>query len=155
MQLQTRRSLHSGQNNNYPASTLTDVQVDGSCLCQPGYSGSECQTKCRPGTFGKDCSSICVSCQPGHFCHHITGDCIKCDNDTFGEVTTQQHNNTTTSLPLSLSYDRAVVRPASARPLVRLSALTLTGAVSARRIILVGTASFTVPSASVRRGQNV
>jgi len=65
------------------------TQVDGSCLCQPGWAGSECQAKCSPGTFGADCNSSCVACEAGHLCHHITGDCLKCDNNTWGESCSQ------------------------------------------------------------------
>ncbi|XP_039984349.1 tyrosine-protein kinase receptor Tie-1 isoform X3 [Xiphias gladius] len=39
--------------------------VDGDCICPPGFMGTRCETACREGMFGRNCQE---SCDPGLNC---------------------------------------------------------------------------------------
>ncbi|CAH0547112.1 unnamed protein product [Brassicogethes aeneus] len=80
--------------NNFANSC--DVSNDGeriSCECEHGYIGARCQS-CLPGFYGQpeQPGDFCKACQcsgninidePGS-CDTITGECLKCLNNTFG-----------------------------------------------------------------------
>uniref|UniRef100_A0A3P8SW01 Tyrosine-protein kinase receptor Tie-1 n=1 Tax=Amphiprion percula TaxID=161767 RepID=A0A3P8SW01_AMPPE len=36
--------------------------VDGDCICPPGFMGTRCETACREGMFGRNCQESCESC---------------------------------------------------------------------------------------------
>lgn len=48
----------------------------GTCQCEPGYTGSRCDTECREGLWGAACRQQC-QCRNGATCNHVTGEC-KC-----------------------------------------------------------------------------
>lgn len=54
--------------------------VTKSCLCPPGYKGTNCESKCAYGYFGKNCNNEC-RCKKNAACDHITGHCECSDND--------------------------------------------------------------------------
>ncbi|XP_019749913.1 tyrosine-protein kinase receptor Tie-1 isoform X2 [Hippocampus comes] len=45
--------------------------VDGDCICPPGFMGTRCETACREGMFGRNCQESCSSerdCKGLRFC---------------------------------------------------------------------------------------
>uniref|UniRef100_A0A8D3D7K5 Tyrosine-protein kinase receptor Tie-1 n=1 Tax=Scophthalmus maximus TaxID=52904 RepID=A0A8D3D7K5_SCOMX len=45
--------------------------VDGDCICPPGYMGTRCETACREGMFGRNCQESCgsrLNCKGLRFC---------------------------------------------------------------------------------------
>ncbi|KAG7514181.1 tyrosine-protein kinase receptor Tie-1 isoform X2 [Solea senegalensis] len=45
--------------------------VDGDCVCPPGFMGTRCETACREGMFGRNCQESCNSwsnCKGLRFC---------------------------------------------------------------------------------------
>lgn len=80
----------------YSFATACDISDDGSqisCQCEPGYTGSRCQS-CAPGYFGQPevAGEICRPCNcSGNIdandaaaCDSVTGDCLQCLHNTFG-----------------------------------------------------------------------
>ncbi|XP_068446087.1 tyrosine-protein kinase receptor Tie-1 isoform X2 [Clinocottus analis] len=73
--------------------------VDGDCICPPGFMGTRCETACREGMFGRNCQESCrselncrglrfclpdpygCSCASGWFGSRCENDC---DNDMYG-----------------------------------------------------------------------
>jgi len=47
----------------------------GSCVCEPGLTGKECENVCPPGTYGVDCNSTC-RCQNESKCRVSDGVCL-------------------------------------------------------------------------------
>ncbi|MEQ2171294.1 hypothetical protein GOODEAATRI_009269, partial [Goodea atripinnis] len=51
--------------------------IDGSCLCEPGFSGPQCRNRmCGPGNYGMHCEHKCL-CEEKHTlsCHPMKGEC--------------------------------------------------------------------------------
>uniref|UniRef100_A0AAZ3QTH5 Platelet endothelial aggregation receptor 1 n=1 Tax=Oncorhynchus tshawytscha TaxID=74940 RepID=A0AAZ3QTH5_ONCTS len=51
--------------------------IDGGCLCEPGFSGPQCRERmCRHGTYGLQCERTC-RCHDTHTlsCHPLKGEC--------------------------------------------------------------------------------
>uniref|UniRef100_A0AAQ4NP85 receptor protein-tyrosine kinase n=1 Tax=Gasterosteus aculeatus aculeatus TaxID=481459 RepID=A0AAQ4NP85_GASAC len=45
--------------------------VDGDCICPPGFMGTRCETACREGMFGRNCQGSCdskLNCKGLRFC---------------------------------------------------------------------------------------
>ncbi|XP_068175975.1 tyrosine-protein kinase receptor Tie-1 isoform X2 [Antennarius striatus] len=45
--------------------------VDGDCICPPGFMGTRCETGCREGMFGRNCQQSCnseLNCKGLRFC---------------------------------------------------------------------------------------
>uniref|UniRef100_A0A674MW75 Tyrosine-protein kinase receptor Tie-1 n=1 Tax=Takifugu rubripes TaxID=31033 RepID=A0A674MW75_TAKRU len=45
--------------------------IDGDCICPPGFMGTRCETACREGMFGRNCQQSCgsdLSCKGLRFC---------------------------------------------------------------------------------------
>ncbi|XP_029285806.1 tyrosine-protein kinase receptor Tie-1 isoform X3 [Cottoperca gobio] len=45
--------------------------VDGDCICPPGFMGTRCETACREGMFGRNCQESCgsgLNCKGLRFC---------------------------------------------------------------------------------------
>ncbi|XP_058495073.1 tyrosine-protein kinase receptor Tie-1 isoform X1 [Solea solea] len=45
--------------------------VDGDCVCPPGFTGTRCETACREGMFGRNCQESCnswLNCKGLRFC---------------------------------------------------------------------------------------
>ncbi|XP_060890388.1 tyrosine-protein kinase receptor Tie-1 isoform X2 [Labrus mixtus] len=45
--------------------------VDGDCICPPGFMGTRCETACREGMFGRNCQESCgseMNCKGLRFC---------------------------------------------------------------------------------------
>ncbi|XP_033936766.1 tyrosine-protein kinase receptor Tie-1 isoform X5 [Pseudochaenichthys georgianus] len=45
--------------------------VDGDCMCPPGFMGTRCETACREGMFGRNCQESCgaeLNCKGLRFC---------------------------------------------------------------------------------------
>uniref|UniRef100_A0A8D0AEM8 Tyrosine kinase with immunoglobulin-like and EGF-like domains 1 n=1 Tax=Sander lucioperca TaxID=283035 RepID=A0A8D0AEM8_SANLU len=45
--------------------------VDGDCICPPGFMGTRCETACREGMFGRNCQQSCrleLNCKGLRFC---------------------------------------------------------------------------------------
>ncbi|XP_047443623.1 tyrosine-protein kinase receptor Tie-1 isoform X2 [Mugil cephalus] len=45
--------------------------VDGDCVCPPGFMGTRCETACREGMFGRNCQESCdsgLNCKGLRFC---------------------------------------------------------------------------------------
>ncbi|XP_069009214.1 tyrosine-protein kinase receptor Tie-1 isoform X2 [Embiotoca jacksoni] len=45
--------------------------VDGDCICPPGFMGTRCETACREGMFGRNCQEPCgseLNCKGLRFC---------------------------------------------------------------------------------------
>ncbi|XP_041790691.1 tyrosine-protein kinase receptor Tie-1 isoform X2 [Chelmon rostratus] len=45
--------------------------VDGDCMCPPGFMGTRCETACREGMFGRNCQQSCgseLNCKGLRFC---------------------------------------------------------------------------------------
>nr|XP_046246831.1 tyrosine-protein kinase receptor Tie-1 isoform X6 [Scatophagus argus] len=45
--------------------------VDGDCICPPGFMGTRCETACREGMFGRNCQQSCgseLNCRALRFC---------------------------------------------------------------------------------------
>ena len=57
---------------------------DGTCDCQPGWTGVQCDNPCPSGYFGKNCHSKC-KCQNGGSCESVDGNCT-CVNEWQGEI---------------------------------------------------------------------
>uniref|UniRef100_A0A3Q0RQV6 Tyrosine kinase with immunoglobulin-like and EGF-like domains 1 n=1 Tax=Amphilophus citrinellus TaxID=61819 RepID=A0A3Q0RQV6_AMPCI len=46
-------------------------EVDGDCICPPGFMGTRCETACREGMFGQNCQEACgseLNCKGLRFC---------------------------------------------------------------------------------------
>ncbi|XP_019953827.1 tyrosine-protein kinase receptor Tie-1 isoform X4 [Paralichthys olivaceus] len=46
-------------------------EVDGDCICPPGFMGTRCETACREGMFGRNCQESCgskLNCKGLRFC---------------------------------------------------------------------------------------
>ncbi|KAI3368549.1 hypothetical protein L3Q82_025559 [Scortum barcoo] len=45
-------------------------ELDGDCMCPPGFMGTRCETACREGMFGRNCQQPChsVNCKGFRFC---------------------------------------------------------------------------------------
>ncbi|XP_017779043.1 PREDICTED: laminin subunit alpha isoform X2 [Nicrophorus vespilloides] len=81
--------------NNF--ATGCEVTPDGekiSCECRDGYNGARCQS-CAPGYYGRPevAGDYCKKCEcSGNInfelgsCDTVTGECLKCLNNTFGEA---------------------------------------------------------------------
>ncbi|KAK3606132.1 hypothetical protein CHS0354_010761 [Potamilus streckersoni] len=58
--------------------------VTGECpsgICQPGWSGVQCNQECVIGTYGQNCSSLCGMCVDGAACDVVTGNCtVGCES---------------------------------------------------------------------------
>ncbi|PWA24947.1 hypothetical protein CCH79_00015498 [Gambusia affinis] len=51
--------------------------IDGSCFCEPGFSGPQCRNRmCAPGNYGMHCEHKCL-CEEKHTlsCHPMKGEC--------------------------------------------------------------------------------
>uniref|UniRef100_A0A3P9PU63 Platelet endothelial aggregation receptor 1 n=1 Tax=Poecilia reticulata TaxID=8081 RepID=A0A3P9PU63_POERE len=51
--------------------------IDGSCFCEPGFSGPQCRNRmCGPGNYGMHCEHKCL-CEEKHTlsCHPMKGEC--------------------------------------------------------------------------------
>ncbi|XP_034035417.1 tyrosine-protein kinase receptor Tie-1 isoform X2 [Thalassophryne amazonica] len=45
--------------------------MDGDCICPPGFMGTRCETACREGMFGRNCQESCgteITCKGLRFC---------------------------------------------------------------------------------------
>lgn len=49
--------------------------VNGTCVCQDGYTGEKCDIPCEKGYYGKNCSQKCV-CVGEMRCDPVDGECI-------------------------------------------------------------------------------
>ncbi|XP_031715686.1 tyrosine-protein kinase receptor Tie-1 isoform X2 [Anarrhichthys ocellatus] len=73
--------------------------VDGDCICPPGFMGTRCETACREGMFGRNCQESCgseLNCKGLRFCLPDPYGCScasgwfgsrcekDCDNDMYG-----------------------------------------------------------------------
>nr|XP_034318743.1 protein draper isoform X2 [Crassostrea gigas] len=64
----------------------------GHCfICQPGWTGATCITKCIEGWYGNNCSQPCEwQCKDSTTCNHVTGHCDGgCEDGWFGIHCTQ------------------------------------------------------------------
>lgn len=48
--------------------------INGKCLCSPGWTGKNCSQACDEGKYGEECKHSC-SCRNNATCHHVTGIC--------------------------------------------------------------------------------
>uniref|UniRef100_A0A671Y2D3 Tyrosine-protein kinase receptor Tie-1 n=1 Tax=Sparus aurata TaxID=8175 RepID=A0A671Y2D3_SPAAU len=73
--------------------------VDGDCMCPPGFMGTRCETACREGMFGRNCQHPCgseLNCKGLRFCLPDPYGCscasgwfgsrceMACNNDMYG-----------------------------------------------------------------------
>uniref|UniRef100_A0A665TQ90 receptor protein-tyrosine kinase n=1 Tax=Echeneis naucrates TaxID=173247 RepID=A0A665TQ90_ECHNA len=73
--------------------------LDGDCVCPPGFMGTRCETACREGMFGRNCQESCgseLNCKGLRFCLPDPYGCScasgwfgsrcekACDNDMYG-----------------------------------------------------------------------
>ncbi|XP_062577678.1 tyrosine-protein kinase receptor Tie-1-like, partial [Saccostrea cucullata] len=49
--------------------------IDGSCICQAGYTGVNCTDVCSNNTYGANCVYSCGHCY-NDTCNHVTGNCL-------------------------------------------------------------------------------
>ncbi|CAG0906363.1 unnamed protein product, partial [Darwinula stevensoni] len=56
----------------------------GRCVCEKGWTGTNCDELCPDGTYGEECEGNCSSCVHG-MCLHTTGECL-CDPGFTGET---------------------------------------------------------------------
>eukprot|EP00105_Crassostrea_gigas_P001076 XP_011413099.1 PREDICTED: multiple epidermal growth factor-like domains protein 11 isoform X2 [Crassostrea gigas] len=48
--------------------------INGTCLCKPGWTGKNCSQACDEGKYGEECKHVC-SCGNNATCDHVTGIC--------------------------------------------------------------------------------
>lgn len=54
------------------------LNVSGTCTCQPGFTGDNCDSACPPKTYGRDCMQTCeCNWENTASCNPVTGEC-KC-----------------------------------------------------------------------------
>ncbi|MEQ2236282.1 hypothetical protein ILYODFUR_010968, partial [Ilyodon furcidens] len=62
---------------------------DGTCMCAPGYRGTNCRRTCSPGFYGLRCGQSCPQCvHSDGACHHVSGRC-NCLSGFFGSLCNQ------------------------------------------------------------------
>ncbi|XP_078114603.1 tyrosine-protein kinase receptor Tie-1 isoform X2 [Sander vitreus] len=69
--------------------------VDGDCVCPPGFMGTRCETACREGMFGRNCQELCgpeLNCKGLRFCLPDPYGC-SCASGWFGSRCEQACNS--------------------------------------------------------------
>lgn len=63
----------------------------GTCVCEPGSTGNDCEKNCPPGTYGIDCNSTC-RCQNESICRQTDGVCL-CETGYHGPTCSEGEQN--------------------------------------------------------------